>query len=169
MIRRGASAIVCKGTKHALEEYFVTKFPLASIWQGGELGLDNFDLWHKKRTLEIARAIDGFVQSGNRPQAVSAKFLNTFMHQLMKYEACRPLLRSLHLPLDSRVFHKLRSLHCQSLAGVKGLLSDRPYVLTYLKYMKVQAALLALMEELNSRPETEFKFYSRIELNWLWI
>jgi len=118
---------------------------------------------------EIAQVIKHFVSKRNEPMSVAAKFLNTFMHQLMKYDSCRPLLPVLHLPLDSRVFKTLSKVHSQSLTPVRNLLSCSPYSLPYEDHIKVQRALLDFMNELNARPKTEFKIKTRIEMNWLWV
>jgi len=166
---RGTKPVVAKGTKKALEEYFTVDFPLPLVWrQSSEIAIQ-FDQWHTTRVDEIARAIQSLVSRHNEPRSVAAKFLNTFMHQLMKYEPCRPLLPVLHLPLDARVFATLSKLHTQSLAPVQNLLSCSPYSLPYEDHIQVQRALLAFVNELNARPKTEFKIHSRIELNWLWV
>jgi hypothetical protein len=166
---RGTKPVVAKGTKKTLEEYFAIDFPLPQVWhQSSEIAIQ-FDQWHTTRVDEIARAIQALVSTHNEPRSVAAKFLNTFMHQLMKYEPCRPLLPVLHLPLDARVFATLSKLHVKSLAPVQDLLSRSPYSLPYEDHIQVQRALLAFVNELNARPETEFKIHSRIELNWLWV
>jgi hypothetical protein len=120
--------------------------------------------------MEIARAIAQHVPERDARQAVSAKFLDTFMHQLMKYEQCRPLWPVLHLPLDSRVFAALRRLKPSSLSEVQDLFSASPYSRRYEKHLNIQRALLRLIREFNDRPNAEFKIHSRVELNCLlWI
>lgn len=166
---RGTKPVVAKGTKKALEEYFAVDFPLPQVWcQSSDIAIQ-FDQWHTTRVDEIARTIQLWISTHNEPRSVAAKFLNTFMHQLMKYEPCRPLLPVLHLPLDARVFATLSKLHAQSLAPIQNLLSCSPYSLPYEDHIQVQRALLAFVNELNARPETEFIIRARIELNWLWV
>jgi hypothetical protein len=117
----------------------------------------------------MGEAIRSRVPKYNDAQAVAAKFLNTFMHQLMKYEPCRTLWKALHLPLDARVFAALRPLPAASLSSIRSELALSPYTLNYASYLRVQRALLDLVNELNRRPGAEFRMSSRIELNWLWV
>jgi len=98
--------------------------------------------------------------------------MNTFLHQLMKYEPCRPLWNHLHLPLDRRILEALgrlkRSTNSRALGHVEEILEKPPYSITYSEYLEVQRALLDLLTELNGRPRSEVKLKSRIELNLLW-
>lgn len=166
---RGTTPIVLKGTKLRLEEYFSQTFPLADVWDHSPQLATAYDRWHQDRTGEIAATIRPYVPVAKDPAAIASKFLNTFMHQLMKYESCRSLWPALHLPLDRRVFAALALLNLSSLSSVRRYFSDSPYTLPYETHMEIQASLLDLIAELNCRPEAEFKLCSRIELNWLWI
>jgi hypothetical protein len=168
---RGKKPVVHKGTKAKLEEYFAkTKsFPLRQVWLSASRLTATYENWHRARTAEIANALGQKVSKHNNRKAVAAKFLNTFMHQLMKYEPCRPLWPALHLPLDGRVFAALTQLKSPSLSAVQPLLSRSAYSLSYTEYLEVQRALWNLMRELNARRRAEFKLRSRIELNCLWI
>jgi len=166
---RGKRPVVSGGTKAEVEKYFVGQFPLQAIWASAAPIAKNFEQWHRARTTEIAQVITSKVQSNNTPMCVAAKFLNTFLHQLMKYEKARPLVPFLHLPLDARVFSKLRRFKSSSLSGVQGFLTGSPYALEYEAHIQIQQALLALVAELNKRPRVGFRLCSRIELNWLWL
>ena len=166
---RGTKPVVHKGTKATLEEYFATKFPLLEVWASAPQVAGAYENWHQSKTTEISTAIETHVSNHNNPMAVAAKFLNTFMHQLMKYEACRALWPALHLPLDARVFAALARLQSPSLSGVQPLFSQSPYSLPYVAHLDIQRALSNLLQELNVRPRAEFKFGSRIELNLLWV
>ena len=166
---RGNKPVVHKGTKAKLEEYFAKTFPLREVWLSASGLTGIYEDWHQSRTAEIARALGAQVSKHNNPMAVAAKFLNTFMHQLMKYEPCRPLWSVLHLPLDARVFAVLAHLNSPSLTEVQTLFSQSPYLLLYDEHLDIQRALWKLIQELNVRPRAEFKLGSRIELNWLWI
>lgn len=166
---RGKRPVVAKGTKAELEKYFVSKFPMQEVWSSTATVVDTYDTWHESRTAEIALAIQGHVSTHNNSQSVAAKFLNTFMHQLMKYEPCRPLLPVLHLPLDARVFSALRRLKSPALNSVLSKLTSSPYSLPYTDHKAIQLALLSFMQELNARPKAAFSVGSRIELNWLWL
>jgi hypothetical protein len=166
---RGKRPVVSGGTKAEVEKYFVGQFPLEAIWTSVTPIAKNFEQWHQTRAAEIAQVITSKIRSKNTPMCVAAKFLNTFLHQLIKYEEARPLLPLLHLPLDARVFSKLRRFKFSSLSRAQGFLTGSPYALQYEAHIKIQKALLALVAELNERPGVEFKLSSRIELNWLWL
>lgn len=166
---RGKKPVVAKGTKAALERYFASDFPIHQVWSSASELASTYEHWHKGRTNEIAAAIQSHVSSHNMPEGIAAKFLNTFMHQLMKCESCRPLLPALHLPLDGRVFSVLSRLDSPALKAVHALFSLSPYSLCYSDHQIIQQALFAFMGELNLRPNAEFTIKSRIELNWLWI
>jgi len=166
---RGIPPVVCKGAKAKLEEYFVGQFPMAQVWDRPTEVVLGFETWHKEQSEAIAVAITKYVPKERSAVAISTKFLNTFLHQLMKYEKCRPLWNSLHLPLDRRVFKALAQLRPDSLSSVHEFFSQSPYGITYIDYGTIQAALGNYLIELNARPETGMHLTSRIELNWLWI
>jgi hypothetical protein len=166
---RGTKPVVCGGTKALLEEYFVNYFPLREVWLHSDRLASVYDRWHQARIEEIVGTLGTNVSPHNDPSAVAAKFLNTFMHQLMKYEPCRPLWPALHLPLDTRVFSALSKLQYKALCSVQSLFAESPYRLTLPAYRRVQRALQALVKELNDRSAVDVRFSSRIELNWLWL
>lgn len=166
---RGKKPVVTKGTKAELEKYFALDFPMQQVWSSASELANVYERWHEDRTNEIAAAIQAHVSSHNKPEGVAAKFLNTFMYQLMKHEPCRPLLPALHLPLDVRVFSVLSRLKSPALKAVRTQFFSSPYSLSYSDHQAIQQALLVFMNELNSRHEAEFTVKSRIELNWLWI
>lgn len=165
---RGTKPVVRKGTKRAVEVYFIEQFPLAEVWSSATSIKGAYEAWHRKRVSEIASAIESHVPKYNQPESVGAKFLNTFMHQLMKYERCRALWTCLHLPLDRRVFVALQDVESPALDGVRALLDGSPYAMPYEGHLRLQGALLGFIDELNRRPDAEFRVSSRIELNWLW-
>jgi hypothetical protein len=160
---------VLKGTKAALECFFVDCFPIAQVWHHSTALAKSYDEWHKEQSHRVAESIKPYVPPHNNAVAVGTKFLNTFMHQLMKYEPCRGLWRSLHLPLDSRAFSRLAKLRVNSLSGVQQQFSKSPYKLEYESYIEIQQSLWEFVKELNARPGTGWHLTSRIELNWLWL
>ncbi len=166
---RGNAPLVLKGTKAALEDYFAVKFPLRDVWLSSPQVASHYEAWHQSQTEEIAKALETTISKRINATAVAAKFLNTFMHQLMKYEPCRALWPKLHLPLDARIFAALARLRSPSLLAVQALFAESPYLLPYMAHLDIQHALWRLVHELNVRPGVEFKIGSRIELNWLWI
>ncbi len=83
--------VVKAGTKKAVEKYFVNHFPIADVWNEAGRVARKFDRWHKKRVRELGGRMErrGLIKKkSDRGQALAAKFLNTYMHQLMKYEPC---------------------------------------------------------------------------------
>jgi hypothetical protein len=142
---------------------------MVEVWTSAGSLVKNYDGWHQARVEEMAQALLKKVNRPNNAASVGAKFLNTFMHQLMKYEWARPLWPALHLPLDARVFKSLRIQSFPALASVRPLLRRSPYILSYAQHLEVQEALSVLARELNMRIEAEFRIRSRIELNLLWI
>ncbi|MGV8991279.1 MAG: hypothetical protein ACOH1Q_07735 [Thiobacillus sp.] len=166
---RGKKPVVTAGTKARLEEYFHDSFPLDNVWIAAAAIEIDYESWHQARVAEIAKHIIGYVASNNEPESVAAKFLNTFMHQLMKYEEARPLFGCLHLPLDARVFSKLRRVNSSALRDFKVTFELSPYSLPYATHTAIQAALRSFIDELNARPTVGFQVRSRIELNWLWL
>jgi hypothetical protein len=167
--------VVKAGTKNAVAEYFVTGFPMRDVWENARQTAKTFDRWHEKRVRELGNHIQNrrlVKKKSDRAVALAAKFFNTFMHQLMKYEPCRPLWDHLHLPLDRRILAALgklkRSVGSLALEEVTEILRNPPYVMSYAEYLQVQHALRNLLTELNRRPGSEVKLKSRIELNLLW-
>ncbi len=169
--------VVRAGTKKAVEKYFVKRFPMADVWNNPTQIARRFDRWHGERVRELGRRISKRIKrkGTDRGQAVAAKFLNTYLHQLMKYKRCSPLWEQLHLPLDRRTIEALESLKRDT--GSRALeqanetllkAQKAPYSIRYAEYLKMQRALLDLLGELNRRPQSEVKLKSRIELNLLW-
>lgn len=167
--------VLRKGTKKAVENYFMRRFPMADLWRHPHRIRRVFDQWHAKQTSALGEMIrrGKFIRSSkNNRKVIAAKILNTFLHQLMKYGPCRPLWPELHLPLDRVIFGRLISLkwHTKSpaLVPIDPILRKPPYSITTKEYGRVQRVLLDLIRELNARPQAEYKLTSRIELNVLW-
>jgi hypothetical protein len=167
---RGKKQIVRKGAKKALEEFFVTSFPMRALSSQAQEISQQYDQWHGRRAREIGGVLKlYFGNPDNNPVVVGAKFLDTFMHQLMKYERCRPLWSQLHLALDQRIFDALRRLKSNALYPAREFLNKSPYAISYKNYVQIQNCLWELVHELNDRLTPEFKMKSRVELNWLWV
>lgn len=165
---RGKRPIVLGHTKDALERYFVERFPMKSIWTSAASLANTYDRWHSLRVTEITDALSSNIQPPYEHPSVAAKFLNTFMHQLIKYEEARPLIPVLHLPLDRGIFEVLKNIESSALTGVRQWLKRSPYTLPYERHREIQVALRAFVRELNSRPKAAFRLRGPIELNWLW-
>lgn len=172
---RGRHQIVKAGTKAALLKYFEEKFPIKELWEKSS-SLKDFDSWHKQRVKEISKTVTKRYKGTpqNNPDAISVKFLNTFMHQLMKYEKFRYLYKKLHLPLDRQVFEALTrnsygiiSEKLQRLAQEYG---NKAYSIDYSQYTEIQKHLESLWESYNRLLLKDCKLQARIELNCvLWI
>jgi hypothetical protein len=115
----GKNPVIIKGMKAALESYFRDKFPIAEVWNTASTIAKNYDAWHKARVNEIVKHTKPHISAPYVPESVAAKFLNTFMYQLMKHQEARALFPCLYLPLDSRVFSRLRQLRPHSLASLQ--------------------------------------------------
>ncbi|WP_230969747.1 hypothetical protein [Nitrogeniibacter aestuarii] len=163
---RGKKPVVMKGTKALVADYFVKQFSLASLEKIKTA--QEYEKWHFTLTRELARHICKHVHNYNEPMSVAAKFANTFMHQLTKYSEARHLLPFLHVPLDARVFAKLRKSKTTALSICHSVLKQSPYSLRYRHHLRVQKQLLVWMKELNERSNTDI-CVSRIDFNWLWL
>jgi len=170
---RGAKQVVTAGTKEQIESYFTTKFPMHELRENVSGIADVYDRWHEQQ----ATAIGSFLEQqrclgnpNNNKFAVGAKFLSTFMHQLMKYEWARPLWQQLHLPLDARVFQAFTRIESPAIAKINSRIGTKTaYSISHKDYQFIQDTLWEFVEELNKRPEAEFQVQSRIELNYLWL
>lgn len=165
---RGKFPVIRGETKKVVESYFSSTFPLAYLWESTDAIGATFDEWHYERVRELAGAMRPNVCSPNKPWSVAAKFINTFLHQLQKYDMFRPIRPSLHLPLDTQMFQVLHQAESDALFNVKPLFRQSPYRMDYSKHLDIQQALLAFLAELNCRHGAEFRFNARIDLNLLW-
>ncbi len=169
---RGKKKVVRKDTKKAIERYFANRFPISQVWNNASQLAHRYDRWHAQRTAELANVISRYKgASENNSKTIAAKFINTFMHQLMKYKPCRPLLKYLHLPLDRRVFQALRSrsLFYAGKEDILPILRKPPYSVNYKEYMQVQNALWGVVNALNREHRHRVRFKSRLDLNWMWL
>jgi hypothetical protein len=164
------SAILEAGAKKDAEAYFTSDISVSAMKSVWSQRVSAYDSWHEKRVIELARWMTRRVRTGYRPEAVAAKLVDTFMHQLIKYEECRFLWPHLHLVLDARVFAALRTLARDSTAlrTASGILDKNPYRISIEQYKTVQEQLREFVGELNLRPNHEFNLSSRIQLNLLW-
>ena len=162
--------VVDKNTKTAVEGYFVNDFHIEYLWLQAGAVAERSDDWHKERTDGLCKYI-GLQKETNQREAVAAKFIDTFMHQLMKYEDFRPLYSKLHLALDGVVFKALsRYAHLSeypSLHPVQSIFQMQPYSIKYAEYERVQSALAQLVVELNDRADCNYRLRGRIDLNAL--
>jgi len=160
-----------RGAKKTIQEHFENVYPDVLKAQ-----IENYDVWHKKRVADISQVIEegNYRQDENDTSfALSAKLVNTFMHQLMKYDRFRYLYKSLHLPLDRTVFQRLcraendhNELH--HLRELAFRWKNCPYQFNKKDYTKIQNELWRLVEYYNKTvlPEN-CQICSRIDLNCL--
>jgi hypothetical protein len=180
---RGQKPIVVGKTKAKLEDYFANEFPLRDLWEKSSQRAKDYDSWHKAQSVALGDylAREGHLgNSSNDKRVVAAKFLNTFMHQLMKYEPFPPLWERLHLPLDARVFDSLRSsgnpTHESNMSSsialqqiLEIIAGKTAYSISYPAYQSIQKHLWGFIDDLNRRPGVQYSIRSRIELNFLWV
>ena len=164
---RGKKPVVGAGTKKLVEDYFEKTFPLKQAFSLKDAF--SYNKWHYCVTDQLSHKISTHIKSNNVARSVAAKFINTFMHQLAKYPDAHHLLPFLHLPLDSRVFGRLKRLNSAALKKYTKLIKSSPYSLNYRHHIRLQKQLILLISELNNRPNAEFSLQYRIELNWLWL
>lgn len=166
--------IVISGTKKDLEKYFEENFQ--KLWDKKFKTQQAYDGWHKRWTEKIAKEVirSKHGNKKNNNDAISAKFLDTFMHQLIKCERFRYLHKYLHLPLDGQVFKKL----AQELDGIENPQSlkklqdiaqeykNHAYRLDYKVYQEIQKKLDVLKKYLNNVLKSKgMKLKSRVDLN----
>ena len=146
---------------------------MKKIWDDAATVASTYDQWHDERAGEIAKVVSCCKgDPDNNPKAIAAKFLNTFMHQLMKFQKCRPLFEFLHLPLDRRVFNALRSreLLFPTKQDILPIIRKAPYTISYSEYLQVQDAPWLVVKAANEQSNQTIDLTSRIELNsWLWV
>ena len=169
------SGILKAGTKKKVEGFFVIRADnpeWMKMWTDPHL-CGRFGKWHKGRTHELAEFLTDRDLVKNmhiyKPEAVAAKILNTYLHQLMKYEPPRRCYHVLHLPLDQKIREALRA----ELSGTRHddalelLRENSPYTLSYEQYACIQAALREYCTESGGLAGIHPQ-WSRIELNLLW-
>ena len=162
-------SVLRKGAKQTTMRYFAHEFQLIDLWRSPAQVAHSYDKWHRQQSRRLALRLEPKLVKKNfyTAQAAAAKLINTFHHQLMKYERFRPLYRFLHLPLDQIVFRELRRWakheQSQALKPILPLLRRNPYTLTYREYMRIQTALAELLPEL--RRDNRLPITSRVDLN----
>ena len=172
---RGKHQILKAGAKGKIEDFFARDPPLLIHDLGSRASkiASDYDNWHSSQCEKLGSYLRerGCLGSPrNTQEVVAAKLMNTFMHQLMKYERFRCLWDQLHLPLDARVFSALRRWKSPTARLIVEKLGERTtYAITFDDYRFTQEALWDLIAELNARPGATVKIGSRIELNFLWL
>jgi hypothetical protein len=171
-----------KGNKQEVINFFVNARPIVDLWSQAQKKMD-YKKWHIKLTNGLAEKrgnnkrrliADHIRQSRNhdrKPFPISAKLVDTFMHQLMKYEKFRYLYKQLHLPLDSQVFKKLEK---DTLFDEKVKIPEKlqniakkknAYAISSKQYATIQEELLKLLDNINKVLPPGCKLKARIELN----
>jgi hypothetical protein len=163
---RGKKPVVKAGTKAAVECFFSNNFNIQEV--SCIKSSKEYNKWHYSITKNLASQISNHVHAHNETMSVAAKFVNTFMHQLTKYPQAHHIIKYLHLPLDARVFSKLRRVKYSSIKKYKNLLDRSPYLLKYRHHIRLQKQLEHLVNDLNARKNSQITII-RIELNCLWL
>ena len=141
--------------------------PLTRIWSQG---IRDYDRWHKRQTIALAEHLleHEHIPEDRHEDGIAAKFLNTYMHQLMKYGAPRYLYTRLHLTLDQKILDHLKRMRWPEAAAINNLLKKSPYKMAYSEYAKIQSAIAGFIEGKNTQLPRRMTIDSRVELNWLW-
>lgn len=158
------------GAKKAIQSHFEKVCPDELQAQ-----IENYDAWHKDLVDQLSQVIEerNYRQDENDTSfALSAKLVNTFMHQLMKYDRFRYLYKSLHLPLDRTVFQRLcraendhNELH--HLRELVRPFTMHAYQFGAETYAQIQEELWGVVNYFNANVLPENQICSRIDLNCL--
>ena len=162
--------VVHKGTKSRIQSYFEKMTLLKSLLGKNQIkSHDDFDNWHHRAINSMGNIIGKEAKQGYCHKSVAAKFLNVFLHQLVKYPEAHHLLEYLHLPLDGIVFKKLKDINSCHIDPIRPILQENasPYKLQYHKHILIQKYLLEYVTDFNTRARSQMKI-NRIHLNWLW-
>ena len=160
--------------KHAIEEFFVSKFPIGKLWDR-QVKRSGYEKWHKQQVEALSGVIKKYEKKReNAYCAISAKLLNTFMHQLMKYKKFRYLYEELHLPLDTQAFDSLvaklkeigKKPQMDKLRDLVNRYKKKAFTVNSNDYYETQKQLNCLKKYLNKVLKSEgVKLESRVDLN----
>jgi len=169
---RGKKQLLRRGAKEAVERFFQDQeeFPIGKLWRNPSKV--DYEKWHRRVSKDLAEALRGYKGAKrNTADAIAAKLLDTFMHQLMKTKRFRALWPRLHLPLDSTVFKALKRCQVEfdGKAKIATILKKPPYSITRKEYEEVQKSMWSLLKRMRADSAVGLQWTSRIELNWLWI
>lgn len=149
--------IVLAGTKQRVSDFFTSKnfyVPNNQTFEGD----------HKKICLRLSKKIHLNPNRENLNNViVAAKFVDTFLYQLMKFEEYRSLWSDLNLIIDQRIMPRLKGIADVNLLKILKNYPKNPYEATYDQYLQLQKELKQFITRLDS------KFIrDRIQLNFLW-
>ena len=159
-----------KGAKSEILEYFANTFPKRLI------NIKDYNRWHNNRVEELSKVVRRYKRNKeDKPFALSAKLVNTFMHQLMKYDRFRYLYNNLHLPLDKSVFGGICTIIPRNDKTELHFLRERAmqhkqysYRFEEDEYKKIQGELWKLVKHFNEKVlPKNCQICSRIDLNSL--
>lgn len=122
----------------------------------------DYDQWHKTTVITLAAALKDYIRDyppkkkqgiklnpNRKPyqsEPISAKLVDTFMHQLVKYPAFYDLYGYLHLPIDRIVGDKLKQRWKTLISRQKNILESNVYTITYAEHMMIQDKLWGLVD-----------------------
>jgi len=163
--------ILKKGTKSDVEIFFAAKVNLACLLKKNikQTGLDD---WHSATVNCLADRLTKHINPRRESppysaQAVAAKLVNVFLHQLIKYKPFAHLYPYLHLPLDSQVWPEIKkAITSERRCQLKTILEKNPYTLSYDdEYIKIQKILWEVLDSLFTNDVLLQYGRSRILLN----
>jgi hypothetical protein len=170
---RGTVPLVIGNTKKALEKYFDESGFVKNLLelQKGGPKQEQYDEWHTKRICEIGDLLVSkkLLCDAKTKFGVGAKFVDTYMHQLMKFEMCRSFWKLLFLPIDRKVcrfLNKSKDVFSQRVQViVDKYKNESPYFITEEEYSEIQKSLWIIIDEINKNLNEKYTLTSRIELN----
>ena len=151
------NGVVKAGTKKNVSNFFISdKFFVPNK--------STFKKDHEKLCKELSKKFDLNPQRNDLNKVtVAAKFIDTFLYQLMKFQEYRNLWGDLYLIIDRRIISRLKRCGDEKLKKFLESYPGSPYEANYTEYLKLQHALNAYLQRINSD-----LIKSRIELNFLW-
>lgn len=167
------------GMKQDVIHCFKNEFPIDTLLNK-RFTEDQYKRMHKDMVEKLYRVINNNIRQleGHNRKAfpICAKLVDTFMHQLIKYEQFRHLYKNLFLPLDGQVFKKFshgsildRAVEFpQEIIGIAKRMGA--YEISSSQYYKIQNHLLVVLTDFNTKMPKRFKLKARIQLNAvLWL
>lgn len=165
-MNRGKNPVIKGAIKDELLAHFKTK--VADKVMSDVPGPERYVLWHKKLCRSLESVFHGRLGDERKLFPITAKFIDTFMHQMMKYEDYRDLYGVIFLPLDGIVTPKLKKMFKEEGLMDNGLdtfFELGPYKIDDGVYYLVQEKLNDLATQVGARIG---KSIFRIDLNVLW-
>lgn len=154
---RGKTRIVIKKNKEQVINFFGAgefKIPLQRTFEDD----------HKKICSELSKILKlNPIRKQLNKETVAAKFVDTFLYQLTKFDEYYYLSKKLNLIIDNRVITKLRKISDNELKIFLDSYPNSVYEATYHQYQDLQIQITEFIQ----RSKNPF-ILKKIDLNILW-